>query len=203
MNDYDDYIEYLKAIFVFIAALACSWVLAWLCNFIRWTASLTIGNLLISLLFSDARGPYPFIFSCMSMIPYGFIPLMTICLAGFCKRRGILLSLYVIIAITLIFVYDANAKNILPAFLYDPICFLQKDCYFRFIGGVSVGKFTWSEDLSSLDYAIFDIMTIIVVILYSILHRDILDEKTKSTKKEYDYTDLLMGLNKKDSFRKK
>ena len=71
----------------------------------------------------------------------------------------------IIMGLVIITLFDPDMKYNLPSFLSNIFNFLQTTCYFKLLGGASLADLTWSSDMSSLDYGVFDFYMIILAII--------------------------------------
>lgn len=168
-------LEYPKAVYLFAAGLACSWVFAWGCNILFWGASLSFGSLLSSVVFCDVRGFWEIVYSIFSMWPYAIVSVVALGWVGNCKKRWLLIFLYILMTFSLITIYDPNTTSILPEPLYGAVRYLQRDLHFRFIGGADAGHFQWSANLSQTDYGVYDVMTGLLGLICLINHKEALN----------------------------
>lgn len=155
----------LKNIFYFISGIVVAWVCAWGVNILEWAGSLSIGSIFQNLFFADARGPLKLIYSLVSMFPYIFVWFGA--MWGIMKIQPLLARRisFIIMGLVIITLFDPDIKWNLPSFLYHVFNFLQTTCYFKLLGGASLADFTWSSDMSSLDYGVFDFYMIILAII--------------------------------------
>ena len=162
----DNVLEYPKAVYLFVVGLACSWVTAWACNIFLWLTSLSFGSLLSSVVFCDVRGFWEIVYSIFSMWPYAIVSVVAFGWVGNCKKKWLLLFLYILMGGALIVIYDPNTTSILPEPLYSAVRYLQRGLHFRFAGGADPGSLRWSASLSDLDYGVYDVMTGILCLLF-------------------------------------
>ena len=154
----------LKNIFYFICGIVVAWFAAWGVNIIEWLGSITIGSILKDLFFADARGLLKIIYTLVAMFPYIFVWFGA--MWGILKihPRAAQRISSIIMGLVIITLFDPDMKFYLPSFLYNVVNFLQTTCYFKLLGGASLADFTWSSDMSSFDYGVFDFYMIILAI---------------------------------------
>lgn len=155
----------LKDLLYFISGIVVAWLCAWGVNIVEWCCSLSIGSLFENLFFADARGLLKIIYSLVSMLPYIFVWFGA--MWGIMKIQPRLAQRIssIIMGLVIITLFDPDMKYYLPSFLYNVFNFLQTTCHFKLLGGASLADLTWSSDMSSLDYSVFDFYMIILAII--------------------------------------
>lgn len=153
--------DYKKNFFLipgtFLLGIAMAWIAVWFVNILQWLESITIGSLLGTLFWADARGPLYVIHTFVVMFMYVLV--LPAAVYHFKYVEGILAKriMVILMTITIIFLFDKHMASNLSWDIASKIYFLQEKCYFRLLGGASFANLTWSESVSYFEYVVFDI----------------------------------------------
>ena len=150
----------------FVWGLAYAWLAVWVINIFYWVESITIGSLLGSIFWTDARGPLYVIHTFIAMAFYAAVLPFAVVPISHVYNPWIRRLLIVLYAFSIICIVDKSVSSyFFSGNLNSMASFLRNDCYFHLIGGVSFLNLTWSDKLSQFEYNVFDIYIVITAIV--------------------------------------
>lgn len=177
-EDYNILIEIAKAIPLFILGIALLWVMAWFFNICIWIIFGSIDSIIQSVviylvstfIYSGVETIWNTFFSFVMMLPFVCVYCVAIMPMGYILKPGLLTSiLYLIMGVITIFLFDPEMKyHILSSPLFDNIEFLQNEWHFYLIGPPDIIQKTWSREITSFEYILFDIFTAVATLFFTV-----------------------------------
>jgi hypothetical protein len=169
-------IEYIKGILFFVLNIALFWLFLWIVNIIEWGTSISLGSIINSLLLTG--GPennytvYHFICELISTLP--FAASYGTCAVLFSKVKPVYYRsfLYILFALLVIILIDPHVSYYLPLSLQEIAYVLHNDYHFRMVGGPNLWNYKLSEEITYMQYIIFDIVVIVMAVRVCFLEQD-------------------------------
>ena len=149
----------------FLLGIVYAWGVLWVINIFEWLESITIGDLLGTLFWADARGPLYIIHTFVVMIPY--IIVLPAAVMAFKYVRGIWPKriMALLMAPTLIYLFDPTMAAYSTEGVRLFFDFFHDKCYCHLLGGASFANLTWSDSVGKFEYTVFDVYVVISAIL--------------------------------------
>lgn len=144
------------------AICACIWGVFWLINAVMWLSGIGGEALLTEIVMRDMN---PWLRAVVYIFEFEWLYALAIFVI-FIEMLGkdgdidfVDIIEAVIIALVVIFVYDPRIAPHLPAFIADPIHWLQTSCHARLVGGFSMLRVDFSGNITDpVYYTLFDIL---------------------------------------------